>query len=111
MDRQNTETALSPARIKILPPSVPHIVRSQMQHLARFRARGVLKVIYSCNKEQHSSGDKQHITNNEVLKYIIKPVYFNLPLNKASFYYLTQKLTCFANLAVLAALVCIHEQL
>jgi len=83
-----------------------------MQHLARFRARGVLKVIYSCNKEQHSSGDKQHITNNEVFKYIIKPVYFNMSLNKARFYYLTQKRTrCFANPAVLAALVCTHEQL
>lgn len=53
------------------------------------------------------------MSNNEVFKYIIKPVYFNISLNKSDFYYLTQKCTsCFANPAVPEALaVCIHEQL
>lgn len=53
------------------------------------------------------------MSNNEVLKYIIKSVYFNVSPNKAAFYYLTQKRTsCFANSVMPAALaVCIHEQL
>lgn len=92
---------------------MPQIRALQIQHLARCGARGILKVMCSCNKEYYSSREDQHISNNEVFKCIIKPVYFNNPLNKSSFYYLTQNHTsCFANPAIPAALaVCIHEQL
>jgi len=53
------------------------------------------------------------MSNNEVFKYIIKPVHFNISLSKVGFYYLTPKCTSrSANLAMPEEMaVCIHERL